>query len=411
MACARRNGVVAYAGDLFAPLPRELVGAVDVVIGAVPFVPTDELWLLQRDTFTFESPLAYDGGPDGCDILRRVVAESPPVLRAGGALLLALGGRQDELLRPDLERAGFTGVRVFTDEEGDVRGIEATLGSGHDGSRPRTDRRARPRRADAAARARHVAAGRRGRRGGRRQRDRARLPADRHRARLRQRDRRRPWRCAASDVPREELFITSKLNAEWHGFQEAQDAFAMSAEKLGVDYLDLFLIHWPNPRQDRYVDALRGLVELLRTGRVRAIGLSNFKPEHVAARDRRDRRRAGRQPDRARSRRSPARSRAPTTGAHDIVTESWSPLGNGGELLRLPAIAEIAERHGRTTAQIVLRWHVQIGAVPIPKSANPERQAENLAVFDFELDQAEMDAIAELDRGESAATDSDSFGH
>lgn len=130
VACARRNGVVAYAGDLFAPLPDELVGAVDVVIGAVPFVPTDELWLLQRDTFTFESPLAYDGGPDGCDILRRVVAESPPVLRAGGALLLALGGRQDELLRPDLERAGFTGVRVFTDEEGDVRGIEGTLGSG-----------------------------------------------------------------------------------------------------------------------------------------------------------------------------------------------------------------------------------------------------------------------------------------
>ena len=96
----------------------------------MPFVPTDELWLLQRDTFTFESPLAYDGGRDGCDILRRVVAESPHVLRARGALLLALGGRQDELLRPDLERAGFTGVHIFADEEGDVRGIEATLGSG-----------------------------------------------------------------------------------------------------------------------------------------------------------------------------------------------------------------------------------------------------------------------------------------
>ena len=96
---------------------------------------------------------------------------------------------------------------------------------------------------------------------------------------------------------------------------------------------------------------------------------------------------------------------------HDIITESWSPLGNGGELLRIPVIAEIAERHGRTIAQVVLRWHVQIGAVPIPKSGSPERQAENLAVFDFELDQAEMDAMAELDRGESAATDSDSFGH
>jgi release factor glutamine methyltransferase len=130
VACARRNGVAAYAGDLFAPLPHELAGAVDVVIGAVPFVPSDELWLLQRDTFTFESPLAYDGGPDGCDLLRRVVAESPPILRAGGALVLALGGRQHELLQPDLERAGFTRVRVFADEEGDVRGIEAALGCG-----------------------------------------------------------------------------------------------------------------------------------------------------------------------------------------------------------------------------------------------------------------------------------------
>jgi release factor glutamine methyltransferase len=127
--CARSNGVEAYAGDLFAPVPPELRGAADVVIGAVPFVPTDELWLLQRDTFTFESPLAYDGGRDGCDILRRAVAESTAFLRVGGTLFLALGGRQDELLRPDLERAGFTGVHVHADEEGDVRGIEATLGS------------------------------------------------------------------------------------------------------------------------------------------------------------------------------------------------------------------------------------------------------------------------------------------
>jgi 2,5-diketo-D-gluconate reductase A len=215
---------------------------------------------------------------------------------------------------------------------------------------------------------------------------------------------------AGSDVAREELFITSKLNAEWHGFQEAQDAFAMSAEKLGVDYIDLFLIHWPNPRQDRYVDAFRGLIELLRTGRVRAIGLSNFKPEHVQ----RVIDETGAVPDVNQIELDPTIAREESRAyhrRHDIVTESWSPLGNGGELLQLPAIAEIAERHGRTTAQIVLRWHVQIGAVPIPKSANPSRQAENLAVFDFELDQAEMDAIAELDRGESAATDSNSFGH
>ena len=154
------------------------------------------------------------------------------------------------------------------------------------------------------------------------------------------------WR--ASDVAREELFITSKLNAEWHGFQEAQDAFAMSAEKLGVDYIDLFLIHWPNPRQDRYVDAFRGLVELLRTGRVRAIGLSNFKPEHVQ----RVIDETGAVPDVNQIELDPTIAREEPRAyhrRHDIVTESWSPLGNGGELLQLPAIAEIAERHGRTT--------------------------------------------------------------
>jgi 2,5-diketo-D-gluconate reductase A len=214
----------------------------------------------------------------------------------------------------------------------------------------------------------------------------------------------------AGGVPREELFITSKLNAEWHGFQEAQDAFAMSAEKLGVDYIDLFLIHWPNPRQDRYVDAFRGLVELLRTGQVRAIGLSNFKPEHVQ----RVIDETGAVPDVNQIELDPTIARQEPRAyhrRHDIVTESWSPLGNGGDLLRLPAITDIADRHGRSPAQIVLRWHVQIGAVPIPKSADPARQAENLAVFDFALDEAEMDALSALDRGESAATDSDEFGH
>jgi 2,5-diketo-D-gluconate reductase A len=213
-----------------------------------------------------------------------------------------------------------------------------------------------------------------------------------------------------SGVPREELFVTSKLNAEWHGFQEAQDAFAMSAERLGVDYLDLFLIHWPNPRQDRYVDAFRGLIELLRTGRVRAIGLSNFKPEHVQ----RVIDETGAVPDVNQIELDPTVAREESRAyhrRHDIVTESWSPLGGDGGVLREPAITAIAEKHGRTPAQVVLRWNVQIGAVPIPKSATPARQAENLAVFDFELDDDDMAALAALDRGESAATDSDSFGH
>jgi release factor glutamine methyltransferase len=123
VACARRNGVDALAGDLFDPVPP-LVGSVDVVTGVVPYVPTGELSLLQRDTFTFETPLAYDGGPDGCAVLRRAVAGAAAVLRPGGALLLELGGDQASLLAPDL--AVFDEVAVLRDEDGDVRGIEAT---------------------------------------------------------------------------------------------------------------------------------------------------------------------------------------------------------------------------------------------------------------------------------------------
>jgi release factor glutamine methyltransferase len=129
VACAIANGVEAYHGDLFAPLPDGLAGCVDVVIAAVPYVPTPALPLLQRDTFTFESPLHYDGGHDGTGILRRVLAGSPRFLRDGGAVLLELGGDQAAGLAGDLERLGYVGIREFADEEGDLRGIEATLSS------------------------------------------------------------------------------------------------------------------------------------------------------------------------------------------------------------------------------------------------------------------------------------------
>lgn len=126
VACARGNGVDAYLGDLFDPLPGDLEGAVDVVVAVVPYVPTSALSLLPRDTLAFESPVPYDGGPDGTVFLRRVVAESVRFLRPGGALLLELGGDQAELLGADLDRLGFVDVTVLADEEGDVRGIEAT---------------------------------------------------------------------------------------------------------------------------------------------------------------------------------------------------------------------------------------------------------------------------------------------
>jgi release factor glutamine methyltransferase len=127
VACARANGVEAYRGDLFAALPRALHGRVDVVVGVVPYVPTPDLALLQRDTLAFESPLSYDGGRDGTEILRRVIADAPPFLRRGGALLLELGGRQADALGDDLARLRYVDVSVLEDEDGDVRGIEATL--------------------------------------------------------------------------------------------------------------------------------------------------------------------------------------------------------------------------------------------------------------------------------------------
>jgi release factor glutamine methyltransferase len=126
VACATANGVEVYRGDMFAAVPRTLEGAVDVVVGIVPYVPTPELGLLQRDTFAFESALSYDGGRDGTEILRRVLTDSPRFLRGGGALLLELGGEQADALRSDLARLGYVDVRVLVDD-GDVRGVEATL--------------------------------------------------------------------------------------------------------------------------------------------------------------------------------------------------------------------------------------------------------------------------------------------
>ena len=126
VACALRNGVEAYAGDLFAPVPSWLEGRTDVVVAVVPYVPTAALRLLPRDTLTFEDVAHYDGGPDGTRILQRVVAEAPRFLRRGGALLLEAGGEQAELVRPLLERLGYVSVATWSDADGDLRGLEAT---------------------------------------------------------------------------------------------------------------------------------------------------------------------------------------------------------------------------------------------------------------------------------------------
>jgi 2,5-diketo-D-gluconate reductase A len=216
----------------------------------------------------------------------------------------------------------------------------------------------------------------------------------------------------ASGVPREELFVTTKLNKEDHGIDEAQRAFERSATKLGVDTIDLLLIHWPNPQQDRFVDAYRGLVKLLEDGRLKAIGLSNFKPAHV------DRviAETGVVPDVNQIELDPTKTRAEVRtylAEHGIVCESWSPLGGRSDDLRHdPTITRIAEARGKTPAQIVLRWHMELGLVTVPKSADPQRQRENLALFDWSLTADEVAAITALDRGgDEGVTDSDEFGH
>jgi len=214
----------------------------------------------------------------------------------------------------------------------------------------------------------------------------------------------------ASGIGRDEVFVTTKFNERWHGVEEAQQAFANSAERLGLDRIDLLLIHWPNPKKDRYVDAWRGLVQLLEDRKVRAIGVSNFKPVHIE----RLLEETGVAPHVNQVQLDPRIPRADQRSyhaAHGIVTESWSPIGAGGDLLADATIGDVGRAHGMTPAQVVLRWHVQLGLVPIPKTSKPERLAENIDVFDFELSPDEMDRIAALDRHGAGAVDSDRFGH
>jgi 2,5-diketo-D-gluconate reductase A len=214
-----------------------------------------------------------------------------------------------------------------------------------------------------------------------------------------------------SGVDRADIFLTTKFNRRWHSVDGVRQAAEASLQRLGMDYLDLLLVHWPNPDQDRYVDALRGLSKLLDAGIVRAIGTSNFKPAHLQ----RVLDETEIVPDVNQIQLSPCATRGASRAyhaEHGIVTESWSPLGaSSGELRSDPVITEIAARYGKSPTQTILRWHIQLGLVPIPRSGNPGRIAENLAIFDFTLDEADMERISGLDRGEASVTDSDVFGH
>lgn len=203
---------------------------------------------------------------------------------------------------------------------------------------------------------------------------------------------------ADSGIPREELFVTTKLWNDDQGTDSVVEAFDRSLDRLGLDYLDLYLIHWPTPARDRYVETWRAFEQLRESGRVRSIGVSNFLAPHlerllgetdvVPAVDQIELHPYHQQPE--------------TTAfadEHGIAIEAWGPLGQGKyPLLELPEVGAAAEAHGKTPAQVVIRWHLQRGHIVFPKSNHRERIAENFDVFDFALEAAEVDAITALER-------------
>ena len=206
-----------------------------------------------------------------------------------------------------------------------------------------------------------------------------------------------------SHLPREDLFITSKVWNSHHGYEKTLQAFDESMEKLKLDYLDLYLIHWPAPKYDQYVETYKALEKLYKDGRVKSIGVSNFHIEHIE-----------RLLDECEI--VPAVNQVEChpylqqkelkafCEKHHIFIESWSPLGRGA-VLGDETINRIAKKYQKTAAQIILRWHIQENAIVIPKSVTPLRIRENFQLFDFELSEADMHDIATLDRNERTGHD------
>ncbi|CDR05571.1 aldo/keto reductase [Streptomyces iranensis] len=213
---------------------------------------------------------------------------------------------------------------------------------------------------------------------------------------------------AASGVARDELFVTTKLQNADQGYDSTLRAFDASLTRLGLEYVDLYLIHWPLPGVDKYVDTWKAFEKIYSEGRAKAIGLSNFHSAHT---------------QRLLSETSivpvidqielhpqlPQAELRAFNARHDIATEAWSPLGQGKGLLADPKLAEIAEKHGKTPAQVVLRWHLDLGNVVIPKSVTPSRIKENIDVFDFQLDSEDLAAIDSLETGNRLGFDPETF--
>jgi 2,5-diketo-D-gluconate reductase A len=214
---------------------------------------------------------------------------------------------------------------------------------------------------------------------------------------------------AESGLPRDEVFLTTKLNNSNHGHDAALRAMDESLAKLGVEYVDLFLIHWPRPKDGRYVETWRALEKIAAEGKARSIGVSNFTVQHLERLA-------------AETETVPAVNQIELHprfaqeelrryhADHGIATEAWSPIGQGGDLLQDPTLTALAEKYGKTPAQVVLRWHVQLGNIVFPKSMRPARMRENIDVYDFELSDADMQAVSALDTGTRMGPDPDEFG-
>lgn len=211
----------------------------------------------------------------------------------------------------------------------------------------------------------------------------------------------------SSGLERSEVFLTTKCFNDDHGYEQAKRACHDSLHRLEMEHIDLYLIHWPVPAHDRYVETWKAFIELRDEGLVRAIGVSNFQPAHL----RRIIHETGETPVINQVELHPHFQQAGLRREHEelgILTEAWSPLAQGA-VLEEPAIREIAQQHGKTPGQVVIRWHLQLGNVVIPKSVTPARILENLDVFGFELSEQQMQAIEALDAGQRIGPDPDVF--
>jgi len=211
-----------------------------------------------------------------------------------------------------------------------------------------------------------------------------------------------------SGLPRDEVFVTTKLNNQGHGYDSAIAGLERSLTELGLEHVDLYLIHWPLPHLDRFVQTWQGFEKVLTDGKARSIGVSNFTVAHLD--------RLAKETDTV-----PAVNQIELHplftqtelrkyhAEHGIGTEAWAPIAQGA-VLGDPTLAKLAEKYGRSPAQVVLRWHVQIGNIVFPKSVNPDRMRENINVFDFELSGEDLAAVEGLNRDQRNGPDPDTFG-